>query len=255
MKTLLAYLLAGLLLAPCILQAQSPETTVASGDEVSVLYRRENAWGIMAHTQGFGLNYRIGLHKTAAIKRVFEFEFTTMRHPKEVKSINPYFENAKSFKYGKLNYAGLLRVNYGRHKTLNNKPFMGGIEVRYLYKLGVNAAFLKPVYLSVLYPTNIPYKYTVADEQYDPDKHRSDLIYGRASFFKGFDKLKVQPGLTAKFGFSFEYGTQDDILRSLDLGVALDAYLKNVPLMAYENNKNYFLTLFVSLHFGQRDYY
>jgi len=223
--------------------------------ETPVLFRREKAWGALVHTQGLGLNYRLGVHKTAAIKRMYEFELVTMKHPKEIKSINPYFENAKSFKYGKLNYAALLRVSYGRHKTLNNKPFMGGVEVRYIYNIGLNTAILKPVYLSILYPTNVPYRYTVADEKYDPEKHNSDLIYGRASFFKGFDQLKVYPGAYAKLGLSFEYGTQADVVRSLDLGIALDGFLTGVPIMAYDKNNNYFLTLFLSFHFGKREHY
>ncbi|MDD3875608.1 MAG: hypothetical protein PHT69_03250 [Bacteroidales bacterium] len=224
-------------------------------DETPVLFRKETAWGAMVHTQGLGINYRNGKHKTAALKRFYEFEFVSIRHPKEIKIINPYFEDAKSFKYGKLNYASALRVSFGRHKTLNFKPYWGGVEVRYLFNLGFSAAILKPVYLSILYPTDIPYSYTISDEKYDPEKHNSDLIYGRASFFRGFNELKFYPGVYSKLGLSFEYGSKQDVVRSLDLGIAVDAYLKSVPIMAFDKNNNYFLTLFLSLHFGGREYY
>ncbi len=220
-----------------------------------ILIRSEKSWGGLIHTQGLGFNYWSGIHKTAAIKRMYEFEFVTMRHPKEIKSINPYFENAKSFKFGKLNSAALLRVNIGRHKTLNNKPYWGGVEVRYFYFGGLSAAFLKPVYLSILYPTTIPYKYLVVDERYDPEKHNSDLIYGRASFLKGFDEMKLYPGLNTKLGLSFEYGSHTDFISSLDIGIIADLYLKKVPIMAFETNNNYFITFFISLHFGKRKYF
>lgn len=223
--------------------------------ENPILIRTEKSWGGLIHTEGFGLNYWSGTHKTAAIKKMYEVEFVTMKHPKEIKSINPYFENAKSFKYGKLNSAALLRANIGRHKTFNNKPYWGGVEVRYMYFGGLTAAFLKPVYLSILYPTAVPYKYLVVDEKYDPDRHNSDLIYGRASFFKGFNELKVYPGLNAKLGLSFEYGYKSDNVRSLDVGVIADMFLKKVPIMAFDNNNNYFVTFFISLHFGKRKYF
>ena len=127
--------------------------------------------------------------------------------------------------------------------------------MRYMYFAGLAAAILKPVYLSILYPTAIPYKYLVVDEKYDPSKHNSDLIYGRASFFKGFNELKFYPGLDTKLGLSFEYGRKAELVRSIDIGVTADMFLKKVPIMAFNNNNNYFITFFISLHFGKRKYY
>ncbi len=251
MKKLLTHVCLCLFLGTTVSEAQEQ----SDASDLNVLYRRESAWGAKLHTQGFGLNYYIGLHKTADLKRVYKIEFVTMNHPKEVKSINPFFENAKSYKFGKLNYAGLLRASYGHVKTLNFKPFMGGVDVRYFYDIGLNAAILKPVYLSILYPTDVPYRYTVSDEKYDPDLHGIERIYGRASFFRGFDDLKLYPGISGRVGFSFEYGSQASVVRALSLGVALDAYLRNVPIMAFEQNTNYFATLFVGFHFGSREFY
>jgi len=228
---------------------------IVNPDETPVLMRTENSWGGLIHTQGLGANYWRAKHKTAAIKRVYEFEFVTLKHPKEIKSINPYFENAKSYKFGKLNSAAILRTNIGRHVTLNNKPYWGGVEVRYMYSGGISAAVLKPIYLSILYPTSIPYKYLVVDEKYDPDKHNSDMIYGRASFFKGLDEIKIYPGLNTKLGLSFEYGNKTEYVRTLDVGVIGDIYLKEVPIMAFDANNNYFITFFVSLHFGKRTFF
>lgn len=228
---------------------------VAEPEEHTVLIRTERSWGGLIHTQGLGANYWRAKHKTAAIKSVYEFEFATIKHPKEIKSINPYFENAKSYKFGKLNSAALFRANIGRHNTLNNKPYWGGVEVRYMLSGGISAAILKPVYLSILYPTSIPYKYLVVDEKYDPDKHNSDMIYGRASFFKGLNEIKIYPGLNTKLGLSFEYGNKVEYVRTLDVGVIGDIYLKEVPIMAFDANNNYFITFFVSLHFGKRTFF
>jgi len=244
-----------ILLFFCFLSNPSLIGQKPAKEEIPILFRSEKTWGILAHTQGLGINYRIGQYTTAASKYLLHIEGVSMKHPKEIKTVNPYFEDAKSFKFGKLNSAAILRLGLEKQKTLNFKPLMGGVEVRYLYTIGINTAILKPIYLSILYPTDIPYKYIPIDEKFDPDKHNSDLIYGRASFFKGFNGLRFYPGAFLKFGFGFDYGAQNDLVRALDLGIIIDGYLQRVPIMAFETNNNYFITLYVSLHFGKRAYY
>ena len=70
-----------------------------------------------------------------------------MKHPKQIRVINPYYYNARSYVYGKLNHVYMLRIGYGFKKLLNRKPYWGGIELRVLYMGGLSLAFAKPVYL------------------------------------------------------------------------------------------------------------
>ena len=66
-----------------------------------MLYRNEQSFGIILHSNGWGINYNRGKHVTGYKKRMFEFDFVGMKHPKEVKTVHN--ENAKSYVYGKLN--------------------------------------------------------------------------------------------------------------------------------------------------------
>ena len=221
-------------------------------NDAKILLRREKSGFVMLHTSGIGLGYRTGKHITGYKKRMFEIELTGMKHPKEIKSINPNFDNTKSYVYGKENFFIILRGGIGRQKVINSKPYWGGVELRYFYYCGISMGFLKPVYLYILYETDTQYLYTYQIEQYDPQKHFSENIFGRASFFQGFSKIKPLPGIYLKTGLNFEYGAYDETIKAIECGITVDAYTKPVPIMAFDTNKSIFLSLYLSFHFGTR---
>ena len=239
----------------CFLFSQGQQVLLSdtsSVNDTKILLRKERSGFIMIHTSGFGVGYRNGKHITGYKKRMFEVELMGMKHPKEVRTVNLYFENSKSFLYGKLNSFFLLHSGIGKQRIINSKPYWGGTELRYFYYGGLSLGFLKPVYLYILNETGVPYEYTLTVERYDPEKHFTENIFGRASFFKGFDKLTLMPGLYFKTGLNFEYGAFDESLKAIEAGVAVDAYLKDVPIMAFDKNRNIFISLYLSFHFGSR---
>ena len=82
-------------------------------------------------------------------------------------------------------------------------------------------------------------------------------IYGKAPVLKGIDELKLVPGGFAKFGMSFEYGNEVTKIRSLEIGMMLDVYYKQVPIMAeldpsFNPNNFFFFGFYVSLNYGKR---
>jgi hypothetical protein len=163
-----------------------------------VLLKKELTGGVTVHVLGMGLNFRIGINKTYFNSRIFEVEMVSMKHPKQVRVVNPYYYNARSYVYGKLNHVYILRAGYGFKKLLNRKPYWGGIELRVLYMGGFSLAFAKPVYL---YFWDETYSY-IKEEKYNPDNyyHSSEYIYGRAPFTDGLGEIKVYPGFFAKAG-------------------------------------------------------
>ncbi|MDD5695052.1 MAG: hypothetical protein PHD61_07080 [Bacteroidales bacterium] len=178
-----------------------------------------------------------------------------MRSPKEVRVVNPYFTNAKSYAYGKLNSVFVLRGGYGFQRLIATKPYWGGIELRYFYIGGVSVGMAKPVYLNIINLVSISsyyYEYKLTTEKYDPDEHFTDNIYGRASFVKGFNELKVYPGIYGKVGFSFDFGAYSTSIKNLELGAIIDVFPNPIPVMAYNDKEYYFLTLFLSVSFGKR---
>lgn len=250
----LRYIILTVILVSATLFAEGQ--SISLGDtavnDPKILLRKEKSGFVMLHTSGLGAGYRSGKHITGYKKRSFEIELTGMKHPKEIKSINPYFDNAKSYIYGKENYLVILRGGIGRQKVINSKPYWGGVELRYFYFGGISMGFLKPVYLYILYETPSPSIYTYKIERYDPYKHNGDNIFGRAPFFQGFGKIKPLPGLYFKAGLNFEYGAYDETIKAIECGVTVDAYPKPAPIMAFNTNKSIFLSLYLSFHFGTR---
>jgi hypothetical protein len=215
-----------------------------------ILLKKEYSGGIIAHNLGFGANFRIGRNKTFFNSRIIEIEVVSMKHPKQIRVINPYYYNAKSYVYGKLNQVYMLRVGYGFKKLLNRKPYWGGVELRLFYLGGVSVAFAKPIYL---YFWDETYSF-VKEEKYDPDNfyHSSEYIYGRAPFVSGLSQIKVYPGIFAQAGLNFEFGVQNTKIRALEGGVTLEYFPKAIPIMAYNPVQNFFPTVYLNFQLGKR---
>ncbi len=217
-------------------------------DDIGILKLKEKSGFVKLHTQGFGGGYRTGKHLTGFKKRILEAEFVTMKHPKEIRVMHQY-PNANSFIYGKLNSFFVMRGHIGRQKIVYSKPNWGGVEVRFIYLGGVSLGMLKPVYLII---SEDFFGEDKSIERYDPEIHDQYSIYGRASFFKGIDEIMFRPGLSAKAGFSFEFGVESEIVNALEVGSGIDVFYPDVPIMANNDPQYTFLTLFVSYHFGKR---
>ena len=220
-------------------------------DDTKILLRHERAFGANIHSEGWGLGYRIGFHATGYKKRMFEFELVTMKHPKEVKTVNPYVDNAKGFIYGKQFSVVMFRAGYGLQKIIYSKSDKNGLEIRYNGYLGASVAFAKPIYLNILYIDDKGVM-SIVPEKYDPNKHDIVDIVGKAPLLMGIGETQLYPGLYTKFSLSFEYGDNDKKVRTLEAGVVVDGYLQKIPIMAFTDNTNIFVNLYLAYYFGKR---
>jgi hypothetical protein len=73
---------------------------------------------------------------------------------------------------------------------------------------------------------------------------------GKASFFKGFNEIKLYPGLYARGGFNFEYSRNDRVTHTIEIGASLHAFTKTIPIMASDDNRQVFPAIFVSYRIG-----
>lgn len=228
-------------------------TRLQNGEDLNVLYRNESTFGFYAHSAGgFGLAYRRGKHVTGKRKRMFEIEAQNFKHPKEVKSVNSYYENSKGFIYGKLNSFLIIRPGVGYQNVLYQKGDKKSVEIRAHTFLGLDLTFAKPVYLEIIKPTSDPLIYTISTERYNPDIHYTNNIYGKAPFFKGLDKTTIHPGLYAKFALSFEYADRYNSIKAIEVGSVVDAYPWVLPMMAYNRNQQVYVQLYLKFMFGKK---
>ena len=219
-------------------------------EQPRIFYRNERSIGFMLNTNGLGASGRYAKRINARKKTIYEIDLVSIKHPKEVKISNSYYNN-RSFVFGKLNAFFNLRGGWGKQKEMFRKIDRGGISIRRYFTVGPAIGFLKPIYYEVFKTGGGGTDdYYITEEKFNTSTHQGN-IYGRASFFKGFSEISVVPGVYGRIGVSFEYSTSDVTIHAIETGLILDVFPKEMEIMATEDNSFYFLTLFVSYRFGR----
>lgn len=218
-------------------------------EQQKAFFRNERSFAIMLNTDGIGLSYRAAKRIDFLNKRILELEAGTLKHPKEYKISNPYTQSTGTFVFGKLNTVVYVRGGIGRQHELYKKADLGGIAIRYFYSAGVVTALYKPIFYKVLYPVSVN-EFVTKDEKFSTSIAMPQDIYSRASFTKGLNETKILPGLYVKGGFNFEYSKEDKIIHAIEVGTQINAFPKEIPIMASNDNKAIFLSFFVSYRFG-----
>lgn len=232
-----------------------------------ILFKNQRYVGIDVHALGLGLVGRRLWNDNVSWQHFLEVDIVSMKHPKQIKTINTYWANAKGYDYGKLNSVFLLRTGYGKERILFDKSDFNGIMVSLVGSGGLSVAFLKPVYLEIIYEDVTGQSY-VETERYNPENpnHTPYSIFGGTTYFNGIDEMKLQLGAYLKTGINFEFSKKDEAIRSVEAGVCIDAFKlgKNpilpivigneLPIMAIEKNKKVFPVFYINLNliFGKK---
>lgn len=222
-------------------------------EEKKLVFKDEKTFAVLLNTNGYGLNYRFAKRLDGFRKRLYDIEFNIIKHPKEIKTQNPYFDTKqRRYIFGKTNSFFNVRIALGKQKEIYSKYDKGGLAIIYFYSVGAVVGFLKPIYYEVLYPVDsIPYDYVIRTEKFNTSIHRVGDIYGKAPFTVGTNETKIIPGAFTKFGISFEYGKSDRIVHSIDVGASIEVYSQKIIMMATEQNSQILVSLFASYRFGK----
>ena len=219
-------------------------------EQQKVFFRNEMSFAILLNTDGIGLSYREAKRIDFRNKKMFEIDAGNLKNAKEYKQPSQ-FTQGSSYIFGKLNSTFYLRAGIGHQHELFKKTDLGGIAVRYFYSAGPVIAIYKPIYYRVVYLVpGTSNEYELKVEKFDSSIAAPQEIYGKATFTKGLNEIKVTPGLYAKAGFNFEYSKEDKIIHAIELGGQVNAFPKIIPIMAGSDNKAVFFSFFVSYRFG-----
>ena len=218
--------------------------------QARIFYRNEKSFGVSLNSNGIGISGRYAKRINARKKTLWEIDGANIKHPKEIKISNSYYNN-RSFVFGKENLFINLRGGWGKQHEMFRKVDRGGISIRRYFTVGPVIGFLKPIYYEVFKAGGGGVNdYYITEEKFSTSTHQGN-IYGRASFFKGIDETSIMPGVYGRFGISFEYSKSDITIHAIETGVSLDLFPKEMVIMATEQNNFYFLTLFVAYRFGK----
>lgn len=244
----------GLLLIGIASQAQ----VETGADFKRTVYRQEYTLGVMLHTRNPwpALHFRRLSYLDGYRKQGYEIDFTSYRHPREIKfPTQSFFGSINSFTYDKINSFFALRVGYGQERILYDKTDRGSVSISLQTYGGAAFGFLKPIYVSVrdgLGATSI--------ERYNPDVHDDVYVEGQQPFFTGFSETKPRLGIYGKVGVSFDYNYSDKRITSVEVGGIIDYYPSwfglyesgGVPVMARTDNLTLWWQLYVSFNFGNK---
>lgn len=223
----------------------------AQGDlnqQQKVFFRNEKSFGILLNTDGLGISYRAAKRIDFLNKNLLEIDAGTLKLAKEFKQASQNLQGS-SYVFGKLNTTVFIRGGIGRQHEIYKKADLGGIAVRYFYSAGPVLAIYKPIYYRFIKFTSSN-EFIIETRKFDATIASPTEIYSKAAFSKGFDEIKVMPGLYGKAGFNFEYSKEDKVIHAIELGAQLNAFPKKIPIMYGSLNKSLFFSLFVSYRFG-----
>lgn len=219
------------------------------------VYHKEWSGGATINNRGFGAILRHAIITNNFKKIQFELELVKLKHPKEIKVVNPYYDNAKSYVYGKQNAFYPLRLGVGTQFLVFDKAAKDGVEISFNVMAGTSLGLLKPIYLEILKDNGNPYYLDVVSEKFNKDLHNPSNIYGYSGFNKGLNETTMMIGGYIKSGFTFDWSSKDDKIVLLETGAVIDFYSKKVPIMANfssDINKSAFISLYASILFGKK---
>ncbi|MFN2429379.1 MAG: hypothetical protein ABR574_05145 [Cryomorphaceae bacterium] len=244
------YILILLVFTPVITWGQTSEETIF--DEAAIIYEESFYGGGLLHTNGWGAHVTWGKGLTAFKSRILQLEIVEMKHTKEVRAFNPYYEDSRSYVFGKQNSFFVIRPTFGIKKVKFDKIRKSGVAIGYNWRVGPSLGFTKPVYLEIGDSDSPPFR-RITVEKYDPEVHTVEMIFGRAGLLRGINELRIHPGLHGAFGINFEYAPDRASIKGLEIGMTVDYYpLNEIEIMAFSDNYNLFVNFYLTLQFGKK---
>ena len=223
-------------------------------EQTRIFFRNERTFSGSLTSTGWAANFRYSKRINAFSSYLFDVDIAALKHPKEFSSQSPYLIGwGGSYIFGKLNEVYLLRSGLGYQKELFSKVDRGGIAIRYFVNTGLTVGFEKPIYYQKVVGINpITYQVRVEKSPFDPDFMQSIYdIYDKEPFWTGINEVKLNPGAFVRLGLCFEFGPEDNKIQALEGGIQLEGFLKKVPIMASNDNRQLYLSLFATYRFGR----
>ncbi|MFZ9262004.1 MAG: hypothetical protein ACO3AA_01625 [Chitinophagaceae bacterium] len=222
-------------------------------------FEKHNITSIKNHHDGFGIAFEKGISKSPYKTTIFQLELGEKQHRKEQKqstsgAINGGFAYfGRPFVFGKQNIFYQAKLGVGKQIMIGGKSNKNGVAVYGVFVGGISAGLLRPYYIQFSVDTGVAYLKYQADTKdaflnLDPTK---DII-GGSGLKKGWNEIKVNPGLYAKASLRFDWARFNHVVSAIEVGFMADFYTQKVVQMIDLPGKTFFPTGFLALNFGRR---
>lgn len=225
---------------------------IKAEEEGVIAYKKHFAFGVKLNTDGYGISFEKGYAKSVKKATLFQLEITERKHPKEDKQNNSNgLVSTNPFIFGKINFFYPIKLGVQKQFLLGNKSNKNGVSISANVGGGISLGLLRAYALEVNAPGGRKLVY------YDsPDSalfvNSNVLAASGPGFSKGWDHLKMTPGLYVKQGVRFDYGRYNDLLSAIEVGVAAEFYSKKIPQMFNNKEKQLFFSAYFTILFGKR---
>ncbi len=217
-------------------------------EEGVIAYKKHFLFGAKLVTDGYGIFFEKGYAKSVRRATLYQVEITERKHPKEVKQNNPMASTAPLI-YGKLNYFYPVKLGVQLQYLLGNKSNKNGVAITGNIGGGIALGLLRAYEVEV---DKAGQRTFVRYDSPDSLLFVNGPYYGGPTLGKGWNHMKLSPGVYIKPALRFDYGRYNDLVSALEVGVTGEFYAKKVPQMLYNKQKQFFFTAFVCLEFGKR---
>lgn len=231
-----------------------------SPSDVGVVYNQETAMNFRAFPRGLSIGGYKGKIQTYYKTTFYYGEIGYQKHHKEVRQSNELAailrgeDTPRPYIYGKQNSLYTLKFGYGVKRYYSEKAKRKGLAIGVSYQGGATLGLVKPNYLKLI-KRGEDNRFFISTEKLTDENRDIFLdpfsIYGGTTFTKGIGEISILPGVHGMVAVHMAFGAFDEYIMALDAGLAVDIYPRKVPIMA-EDNRAYFLNLFLNLHIGKR---
>jgi hypothetical protein len=222
---------------------------IKAEEEGVIAYRKHFAFGIKLVSDGYGISFEKGYSKSVKKTTLFQLEIAERKHQKEIKQTNTLTSTSSPFIYGKINFFYPVKLGVQKQFLLGNKSNKNGVSITANIGGGLSLGLLRPYELQVEKNGELVY---VRYESDDSLLFKTGTIHGGPGLGKGWNHLKLNPGLYVKPGLRFDYGRYNDLLAAIEVGVAAEFYSKKVPQMFDNKQKQFFFSAWFTVLFGKR---
>ncbi len=229
-------------------------TLIRQQEEGALVFNKQNVYGIRLNTDGWGVFYERGYMKNVKTVHLFSLELGLKKHPKEQK-INPsntsFIPVGNPFVYGKKNYFYQLKPTYGQQKMIGGKTNKNGVAVHVVYAGGISLGLERPYYVTIE-DTSLSgtrdIKYTPKDSA---DFLGSGIVMG-TGLRKGWNEIKLVPGLHAKLALRFDYGRFNETVSAIEVGINAEVYARKINIMLQNPASQTFVNAYLAIMIGKR---
>ncbi len=226
------------------------ESIIKQEEEGVISYTRHTAFGAKLTTDGYGAFLEIGRAKSIKKGFLFQLDISERKHRKEEKQqVN--FNTTAPIIFGKINFFYPIKLGVQQQFTMGNKGNKNGVSITGNLGGGVIMGLLRPYQIQID-STGGGDRSWISYEKNPDDYFKTNYYIGGPTLFKGWNNLKVIPGVYVKPAVRFDYGKYNEMITALEVGLTAEFYSKKIPQMIFQKQEQFFFSAYVAIVFGRR---